>query len=167
MSASLPLLNGETQGGFLSGNGGGSGDQTIVCIPAGLVLVLGSIVSLVEFFRGRRDIATFRFAVTLILAAIVMLLCSSGMESAAWMILAIPLGIIIVFSILVIFVLMLTTDVEPEPRRRQRRHDWYPRKWKKPTLEQSYDYVYTGKGMKGLKSMKAFNDTTLTSSSLS
>jgi hypothetical protein len=162
MSASLPLLNGETQGGFLSGNGG-SGDQSIICIPAGLVLVLGSIVSLVEFFRGRRDIATFRFAVTLILAAIVMLLCSSGMESAAWMILAIPLGIIIVFSILVIFVLMLTTDVEPEPN--HRKHDWYPTTLEKPTLEQSYDYVYTGKGMKGLKSMKAFNDTTLTSSS--
>jgi cytochrome c oxidase subunit IV len=159
MSASLPLLNGETQGGFLSGNGGGSGDQSIICIPAGLVLVLGSIVSLVEFFRGRRDIATFRFAVTLILAAIVMLLCSSGMESAAWMILAIPLGIIIVFSVLVILVLMLTSDSESESN--QRKHDWYPTKLEKPTLEQSYDYVYTGKGM------KAFNDTTLTSSSLS
>jgi cytochrome c oxidase subunit IV len=157
MSASLPLLDAENGGGgFLKGFNSGD-EQSIICIPAGLVLVLGSIVSLVDLFRGRRDTATFRFAVTLILAAIVMLLCSAGMDYMAWLILAIPLAIIIIFSVLVIFVLMLTsTPEEPGRRRHYRRHDssWWSNdinKDEKPTLEQSYEYVYTGKGLKKLK----------------
>lgn len=152
-SASLPLLDDGIGSGI--GSGTGAGGETIVCIPAGLVLVLGSIVSIVEFLRGRQDIAIFRFAITLILAAIVMLLCSAGMDSAAWLILAIPLGVIILFSVLVIFVLMLTSSGDPYPDpgrpRRHHRRDWNGWNGKKPTLEQSYDYVMTGKGIKGLQ----------------
>jgi uncharacterized membrane protein len=140
MSASLPLLGGETDGGFISGNNGGeSTESSIICFPAGLVLIIGSVMSLIEFIKGRNDVATFRFAITLILGAIVMLLCTSGFETAAWYVLSIPIIIIIVFSLFVIFLLMKSSE-----NTKDNTAIW---DMPKPTLEQSYEYVFTGKGL--------------------
>lgn len=141
--SSLSLLNDSGSSGLNIGK-----SSAVMCSPALLVLLVGSMIVMYDIIIKRPSLAGYHLVLTIGATIIVLLLCAMGLTNIGFFVALFPIIIFIAIIVIIMLALMIGSphdpQPDPEPEPVPIPGDVPDKKERK--LESSYKYVMTGKG---------------------